>query len=203
MTRFLILMFFLALTQVHCWGQEAGAFTLEADEEGVEVFVRPETDGQMSVRVLTSAYASVAEVQAIIDDAPNYPQWVHRCVKAYVLAGGAQNAYTYYSRLNLPFPLSDREVVAAITQSIDPESGTLIRNITSTPDALPATKGCHREEVYEAEWIIKPLSSTQVSIQCTVRTAAGANLPNWLRREVMTGGPVKTVKNLVLRLQTE
>ncbi|MEM6771114.1 MAG: hypothetical protein AAF597_11055, partial [Bacteroidota bacterium] len=107
----------------------------------------------------------------------------------------------YYSRVALPFPLRDREVVAAITQTIDVETGILTRHITSTPDALPTTKGCNREAVYEADWVVAPLSAAEVSISCTVRTAAGAGLPGWLRREIMTGGPVKTVRNLVNRLE--
>lgn len=187
--------------QVQGYGQKSDDFTLEADEEGVAVYVRPENEGQMSVRVIASAAATVTDVRRIIDDAPRYPDWVHRCSEAYVLAGGTPNAYTYYSRLNLPFPLSDREVVAAITQSVDPASGVLTRRITSTPDAMPPTKGCQREAVYEAEWIITPLQAGGVSIQCTVRTAAGSGLPNWLRREIMTGGPVKTVRNLVARVE--
>lgn len=200
MPRYLFLIILFAGTQVRSWGQEAKAFTLEADEDGVQVYVRPEADDQMSVRVITTASATVREVQSVIDDAPNYPRWVHRCAQAYVLDGGTPNAYTYYSRLNLPFPLSDREVVAAIVQSVDAESGTLTRLITSTPEAMPATKGCVREAVYEAEWIIAPAGAGTVSIQCTVRTAAGASLPDWIRREIMTGGPVKTVRNLVARV---
>lgn len=201
MLRILFLMIFLAGTQVQGFGQQHPVFTLEADEDGVQVFVRPESNDEMSVRVVTIALATVAEVRSVIDDAPNYPEWVHRCEKAYVLPGGTLDAYTYYSRLDLPFPLSDREVVAAITQSIDAETGSLTRLITSTPEALPPTKGCQREAVYEAEWIISPLAAGGVSISCTVRTAAGAGLPNWLRREIMTGGPVKTVRNLVERVE--
>lgn len=201
MIRLVLLLLIGALTQVQAKGQEQNPFVLEAEEDNVKVYVRPESNGEMSVRVETSARTTVTSVLAVLDDAPNYPQWVHRCAEAYVVPGGTTNAYTYYSRLNLPFPLKDREVVAAIHQGIDPETGVLSRHITSTPDALPPTKGCNREAVYEADWVISPLGSGEVSISCTVRTAAGSGLPNWLRREIMTGGPVKTVRNLVVRLE--
>jgi len=201
MTRLTLLLLIGALAQVPGWGQHQSGLTLEAEEDNIRVYVRPESNGEMSVRVATTARSNVQAVLAVLDDAPNYPQWVHRCAEAYVVPGGTPLRYTYYSRLNLPFPLKDREVVAAIVQEIDGVSGVLSRHITSTPEAVPATKGCNREAVYEADWIVRPLNEDKVGIQCTVRTAAGSGLPNWLRREIMTGGPVKTLRNLVARLE--
>lgn len=201
MFRLLLFIVFLAGPQVRGAGQDSDDFTLEATDEGVAVFIRPEADGQLSVRVRAEASASVAAVQAVIDAPAAYPAWVHRCAEAYVLPGGTPAAYTYYSRLDLPFPLADREVVAAIVQSVDAHTGILTRRISATPDALPANRGCHREAVYEAEWLLTPLPAGRVHIQCTVRTAAGAGLPRWVRKEIMTGGPVKTVKNLVKRVE--
>ncbi len=201
MTRLFLCLLILAGPLVHSsvWGQSD--FILEADEDNVQVYVRPEDHGEMSVRVKTTARTNVAAVLRVLDDAPSYTEWVHRCSEAYVLQGGTPMAYTYYSRVNLPFPLKDREVVAAIQQEIDPVSGVLTRHITSTPEALPVTRGCNREAVYEADWVVSPLASGEVAISCTVRTAAGNGLPDWLRREIMTGGPVKTVRNLVARLE--
>ena len=114
MTRLILLLLIGALAQVPGWGQAQGGFILEAEEDDVRVYVRPEPNGEMSVRVATTARSNVPSVLAVLDDAPNYPQWVHRCAEAYVVSGGTPLMYTYYSRLNLPFPLKDREVVAAI-----------------------------------------------------------------------------------------
>ncbi|MEL7159442.1 MAG: START domain-containing protein, partial [Bacteroidota bacterium] len=191
---------FLALTQVPAWGQEEAPFELRADEHGVKVYTRPESNDDMSVRVTTTADAKVSDVLAVLDGAPAYPEWVHRCREAYVLPGGSSDQYTYYSRVRMPFPFQDREVVAAITQNIDSGTGVLARYISATPEALPPTKGCVRMDTYEAIWIVTP-TSEGVDISCTVRTSAGSGLPAWLRREIMTGGPVKTVRNLVARLE--
>ena len=187
--------------QVPTSDPESSGWTLESDEDGVKIYVRPEDNGDMSVRVRTAATATVEQVQAVIDNAVDYPEWVHRCAEARVLPGGTPAAYTYYSLIDLPFPFSDREVVAAIEQRTDPVSGVYTRDITSTPNAVPVTKGPERVETYEARWIVSPQGTGRVTIECTVRTAAGSGLPNWLRTEVMTGGPAKTVVNLVERLE--
>lgn len=200
--RFLSLLLVLwALTLVQGDVQGQGEFELRTAEGGVKVYVRSEVNDEMSVRVTTSAKATVGQALSTIDDAPQYPEWVHRCAEAYVLPGGDANAYTYYSRIDMPFPFGDREVVGTISQTIDPETGVLTRTIQADPEAIPPNKGVDRIGVYSAVWIIAPKPEGGIDISCTVRTAAGAGLPNWLRKEVMTGGPAKTVRNLVARLE--
>jgi len=198
---FSVFLTFFALTLVQGQVIGQGSFELRADDGGVKVYVRSEANDEMSVRVTTSAQATVSQALATIDDAPQYPEWVHRCSEAYVLPGGDANAYTYYSRIDMPFPFGDREVVGTISQLIDPQTGILTRTIQADPEAIPPNKGVDRIGLYSAIWIIAPNAHGGIDISCTVRTAAGAGLPNWLRKEVMTGGPAKTVRNLVARLE--
>ena len=77
--RFLMsLVAFLALTQMQLLAQEQSAFELRAADGGVKVYVRSEANNEMSVRVTTTARSTVSAAMAVIDDAPNYPKWVHR-----------------------------------------------------------------------------------------------------------------------------
>lgn len=198
--RILLLIMILAGTQVQGNAQEEQGFVLQTVEDEISVWVRPEANDDLTVRVAVKTATTVSAVRAVFDNAPAYPRWVHRCAEAGILSGGTANAYTYYSRVNLPFPFSDREVVAAITQSIDPKTGVFTRIINSTPDAMPLNKGVQRVKVYDSVWKVEPLPAGEALLTCTVRSAAGAGLPKWLRREIMTGGPVKSLKGLVKEL---
>ncbi|NJC24558.1 SRPBCC family protein [Neolewinella antarctica] len=193
----LFLFFALSLVQSVLVGQ--GEWELEHAGNGVKVFVRAEANDDMSVRVETTAAVSAESVLAVLDDAPSYPAWVHRCEAAYRIPGGTDNNYLYYSHIDLPFPFQDKEVVARIDQSWS--DGTLTRTILAEPDALPPNKGKDRLTTYEAEWKITPQPDGRVFITCTCRTEAGAGLPNWVRKEILTGGPAKTMENLVERLE--
>ena len=177
----------------------ADGFTLESEEAGIRVWVREEDGGDMSVRVGTLANVPVADVMAVLDDAAAYPEWVHRCSDARRLPGGTDDNYVYFSAIDLPFPFRDKEVVARIRQWID-AGGTLHRTITAEPDALPSAEGRERMTVYSGEWLVRP-TEQGVSLQCTVRTDAGSGLPGWLRREILTGGPARTMANLRQRLE--
>ena len=193
--------FMVALSQVPGIGGAQSTWTLEADEDGVLVYVRPEADEDMSVRVEATAAATVADVKAVLDDCASYPEWVHRCAEAYVVPGGTPDEFIYYSHIDLPFPFSDKEVVARIRQRYDEAAGAFSRTIVAEPTALPVSKGRDRLTKYDAQWEVTANGSGRVVISCTVRTSAGSGLPTWLRTEIMTGGPAKTVTNLVARLE--
>jgi hypothetical protein len=199
--RILLVIMILAWSQVQANAQVEQGFVLQTVEDGISVWVRPEANDDLTVRVAVKAVTTVRAVRAVLDDAPAYPHWVHRCEEAGVLSGGTANAYTYYSQVNLPFPFNDREVVGAITQSIDPKTGVFTRYIHSTPNAMPLKKGVQRVKVYDSVWKVEPLEAGEALLTCTVRSAAGAGLPRWLRREIMTGGPVKSLKGLVRELK--
>ena len=179
--------------------QDNGGYLLEREEDGVSVYVREESNGDMSVRVTTAAGTQVQRVREVLDDAPRYPQWVHRCDEAYVVDGGGPDNYVFVSGIDMPFPFRDKQVVARIDQVLDGQ-GVLRRTITAEPSAIPSSDDRDRLTVYRGEWVVSPHSGG-VTLQCTVRTDAGAGLPNWLRKDILCGGPMKTMVNLRERLE--
>ncbi len=196
----LLILLFVAFLSTCVRAQSEPGFVLESEEDGVKVYVREETNGDMTVRALTRARAQVPGVQAVLDNAPAYPEWVHRCDAAYVVAGGKANNYVFVSGIDMPFPFRDKEVVARVQQRTEAD-GQYTRTITAEPAAIPPTQGRDRQINYQGEWRVTPLSATQVEVQVTVRTDAGSGLPTWLRKEIMTGGPSKTIANLRRRLE--
>ncbi len=164
------------------------------------MYTREERGGELSVRVVTRARTQVQRVREVLDDAPAYPEWVHRCDGAYVVPGGSVDDYVFVSGIDMPFPFGDKEVVARIHQYFT-DDGVFVRTITGDPTAVPDTRGRDRPGVYTGEWRVIPLSGGRVELSCTVRTDAGSGLPSWLRREILTGGPARTVANLRRRLE--
>ena len=180
--------------------QTDDGFVLESEEDGVKAYIREESNGDMTVLVRTQARAQVQGVREVLNDAAGYSQWVHRCDGAYVVEGGTTNNYVFVSGIDMPFPFRDKEVVARVLQHTA-QDGQYTRTITAEPDAIPPTKGRDRQTIYLGEWLVTPLSGSEVEVQVTVRTDAGSGLPNWLRKEIMTGGPLKTIINLRRRVE--
>lgn len=198
-----LLPFFLLLAlspYLSAQSASSGSFHLKSEEDGVRVYTRAEANDELSVRVVTRARTQVQAVRATLDDAPAYAEWVHRCDGAYVVDGGTPTDYIFVSGIDMPFPFGDKEVVARIHQYLASD-GTFVRTITGDPAAVPDERGRDRPTVYVGEWRVSPLPDGLVELSCTVRTDAGSGLPSWLRREILTGGPARTVANLRRRLE--
>ncbi|WP_116124231.1 hypothetical protein [Lewinella sp. IMCC34183] len=194
------LIYLLLFACNYATAQDSRPFVLQTEEDGVRVYVRDESAGELSVRVVTQAATTLPRVRRTLDEASRYDEWVHRCDGAYIVPGGTANNFVYVSGIDMPFPFRDKEVVARVRQWVD-AAGVLTRTITAEPGAIPPTDGRDRLTVYGGEWVIRPLADGEVELQCTVRTDAGAGLPGWLRKEIMTGGPARTVANLRRRLE--
>ncbi len=201
MPRYAILLLLTLSLTAPLVAQIPAGFVLEEENDGVLVYLREEADGEMSVLARTEATSTVVRALHILNDVTAYPVWVHRCAVAEQLPGGTADGFSYRSVIDLPFPFRDREVVARITQETSGDGRQFTRHITSTPEAIPPTEGTSRMEVYEADWLVetggrRSAGAEFITLQCIVRTDAGSGLPGWLRREILTGGPVKTMVNL-------
>ncbi len=184
-----------------------GALGLSAQEaewklhnggERMQVYTRKRGDSrQVEVRIKMKLDASVDQLLAVIDDLKGYPRWVYRCASARKVEVAGSSHVHYQSIVNLPFPFSDRDVVAVIKQTRDPQSGRVLRRVTATPDAIPPADGLERVKQYEATWDIRPAANggTEVDYRCFSDTGGG--LPAWVVNEVVTSGPVKSMERLI------
>lgn len=178
--------------------QKDDGFVLQAEEEGVKIFTRDGQDGVMQVRTRTRARTRVQRVREVLDDAGRYPEWVHRCDTAYTLGSG--NEFIFVSGIDMPWPFTDKEVVARVRQHVNAQ-GVFTRTIVAEPDAVPNDGSRDRQHNYHGQWRVSPLPNGYVLLECTVTTDAGAGLPGWLRKEILTGGPMQTLQNLRRRLE--
>lgn len=170
-----------------------------ASEDSIEVFARKESNGDMTIKIVCWAGTRVETIRNTLNATDKYPEWVYRCDSAYTLDATPDGSFTFVSKVDMPFPFRDREVVARVKQNID-ANGILVRTIRSTPDRIPPNKGILRQQVYTSTWRAEPQPDERVKLTCTVRTDAGSGLPGWIRREIMASGPLRTIRKLRSRL---
>lgn len=174
--------------------QEA-AWELKSKDERLELYTRkPDGSRLVEVRIRMNLKASPQDLLAVLDDLETYPQWVYRCSSARRV--NATKGYYYQSIVDLPFPFSDRDVVAQVQQRTDSRTGKTTRTVRAAPNVIPGEKGMERIETYEAVWEIQSISDTHILIDYRCFTDTGGALPSWIVNEVATSGPVKSMRRL-------
>lgn len=179
--------------------QEA-AWELKSKDELMELYTRkPDGSRLVEVRIRMNLKARPKDLLAVLDDLATYPRWVYRCSSARRV--GASKGYYYQSIVDLPFPFSDRDVVAQVQQRTDSRTGKTTRTVRATPDIIPGEKGMERIKTYEAVWEIQSVSDTHILIDYRCFTDTGGSLPSWIVNEVATSGPVKSMRRLAELVQ--
>ena len=110
-----------------------------------------------------------------------------------------RDSYYYYTRSDLPFPLSDRDIVVRSRQWKD-KDGIYYSHSTLTRNMVNIKKGIVRIQEFDAHWKITQKENGILDIDYVVQTHPGGSLPTWAINLGIAKGPIETMKNLMKRL---
>ena len=100
------------------------------DREGIQVFTRSvEGSPYDAVRTVTTLEnVRLSSLVALIEDAEACPDWADRCAESYVVETVSATESFVYTHNDMPFPVSDRDVVAHVKWEQDQQKlGSLLR----------------------------------------------------------------------------
>ncbi len=166
-------------------------------EKGVlKVYTRQNPDsGIQEVRITTRMNTPLAGFLSALSDVSAYQSWVYKCSEARLLETVNEQEFYYYSKTDLPFPVSDRDLVVHSRQWQD-ENGVIHSISNARPDYLPAQKSVVRIRSFRSYWKIQSSGADQVAIDYEIKTNPGGNIPAWIINLGITSGPVKTMEKL-------
>ncbi len=193
--RLLLSCLLFALTLSLSAQQTNVVWKLTKEDDRLKIYTA-ESGENILVKIEMNVAASVDKIMMFVSDADSYATWIHRCESAKRLKTVSATQYYYYSHINLPIPFSDRDVVALVKEKKDPATGSVQRSIVAVPGYIPENKGIQRIKQYDSSWRLTPLPSGLTYVECIVESDAGSGLPGWLRTQIMTGAPAKTMHNL-------
>jgi len=102
----------LLLTGLPMPGMADTDWVLATEEHGITVYTR-EVDGSAvkQFKASTSISASLASVLAVMLDSAACSEWIYRCQDATVVKQSSFGDSVVYRTINLPWPVSDRDIV--------------------------------------------------------------------------------------------
>ncbi|GJM36129.1 MAG: hypothetical protein DHS20C18_51300 [Saprospiraceae bacterium] len=190
-----LLQFLLSSEQLS--GQGDHSWKLVKEEGKTKVYTRAKEDVKIKeVKITTTIKASMDRFLSVLDDVPDYINWVFRCKSAKRLLTISENEFYYYTSTKLPFPLSDRDIVIHTRQWKDPLTKTVYSESVADPDYIPEKENHVRIPFLKTSWEIRPESDGTLKISYLICTDPGGSLPAWLVNLAITQGPIKTMDGL-------
>jgi hypothetical protein len=170
---FLQALAFLALVTAAAHASEAGPWSLEKDDAGIKVFLRDSPAHDMpTIRGEFVAAASTSQIVEALGDGEECPGWSHDCIKNVVIERVSENDFYAYSIHDMPWPLSDIDIVTRVTITPMDERNTQVI-IQSVADKYPATNYERLETIITIDLVAMGENATQVKYQEQIQVEAG------------------------------
>ena len=198
--RVLLFNFICLITATATFAQSGDGWVFKNEKDGIKVYYKKTSDVH-EIKMVTSMKATLPGIVQLLSEVENYPKWGYKLTEAKLLKRVNDKEYYYYSKLDFPWPLSDRDIVV-VTKL---EQDSLTRRVTSTsyskPAYLPENKDVVRIKTTTTKWTVIPGAGGWQYIEYYIYSDPGGNIPDWLVNMAIDVGPLETLGSMRDMLQ--
>ncbi len=191
-----IILFFIAgqlVTQ-----EDQFSWKLVRSNDGIKSYVRKNPDSKIrSVKVETIIEVSLSELVYVITNVDNHSEWVFFNSYSEILDSIDQFNWIYYGINDLPWPITDRDIVARTRMRQDTVDCSITMISEGLPEYIPEKEGCIRILDTYSRWDLNPLGNGTVHIQYELTTDVGGSIPVWFINLAVTRGPTESIVKLI------
>lgn len=175
---------------------------LRTEKDGIKVYSSDVPDSKIkAIKVIGEFYATPSQLAAVVMDVNTATDWVYHLKSSTLIKKVSSNEIYYYAEVSLPWPAANRDFVAHLTVTQNPQTKAITINGPAVPGYVPVKKGMVRIDNSVGKWIITPIGQNQVRVEYSIHVDPGGSLPSWLVNMFADEAPVQIFKNLKNELQ--
>jgi hypothetical protein len=141
------------------------------------------------------------QLTAVLMDIKAAPEWVYATKSCVLLKQVSPADVYYYSEVKLPWPVQNRDFVAHLTVSQNPDTKVVTIDGPVINGMVPPKDGIVRVDHSKGKWTLIPISKNEVKIEYILQTDPGGAIPAWIVNLFASEGPMQSFKKLKLQLQ--
>jgi hypothetical protein len=161
------------------------------------IYTRNEANTSLkSYRGETTFRAPMEKVCSLIGNGKNFDWWGPDFINVKVIGYQPNKYVQYYFVYDLPWPVTDRDLVVDARIKIDSVTGEysvvsrpLLKTVPEKPDLVRISK-------YWQKWTIKPLDKGNIKVTLEGFVDPGGNVPAWIYNMFTTEMPLRTMRLL-------
>jgi hypothetical protein len=188
-------LFLFALLPVMFPAAAQSEWLLKNEKQGVKVYYRQTSDIH-EIKLTTSVKSSVSGLLHLFAEVDQYPQWGYRVVESKLVRRISDTELIYYSRLDFPWPLSDRDVIMHSKVEQDPVTKRVTSISVSEPWQMPEVKDVVRIRDAHTKWVLYPNDTGWLYLEYFIYSNPGGMMPDWLVNMAIDVGPMETINSI-------
>lgn len=174
-----------------------GDWTLKLNKDGIKVYTKTKDGSPVkAIKAECELTAPLSALTAVLLDVNNSREWIYGTKNVSLLQQLSPTALIYYSEVDLPWPISNRDFIVQFSITQDSITKTVKAVSINKPDWLPRFKDIVRVEQSYSEWLITPLGNDRLHVEYELRVDPGGCIPAWLVNMFATTGPYNTFQKL-------
>jgi hypothetical protein len=175
---------------------------LSTEKDGIKIYTGVVPDSKIkAIKVECELNTTAAQLVAVVMDINTAPDWVYHVKSAKLVKQVSPTELYYYSEVNLPWPAANRDFVAHLTVSQNPNTKVVTIDGPAVPGFVLAKKGIVRIDNSIGKWVITPAGPGKVNVEYSIHVDPGGSLPSWLVNMFATEAPLQIFRNLRVELQ--
>lgn len=170
-------------------------WALEQDEGGIQIYTRDVAGSPfLEVKATALINASIAHVAAVMGDGEGCSEWRKMCKSSELLGTASDTERTVYMVLDLPWPVSDRDMVIHSIVDIDIATQTVTVQLQSASEEHQGKD--YVRAITNGHYQIKALDEEQVELTYVMHTDLGGDLSADLINPRVTASTYEDIKRL-------
>jgi hypothetical protein len=185
-----------------------GAFAADwkssGETDGVQLYSKSEPGESLKYfKGVTRIKAPMKNVLAVILVRETFPEWVYNMLEDSTLPSDNPDSSYCYIWIKGVWPTDDRDTVARVTVSQDPQTLAVAITAKSTEQhRVPVKKDRVRIQNLYSGFTVRPISAEETEVQLEGVADPAGNIPAFVTNIVASDLPAKTLVNLRTRLET-
>lgn len=172
-------------------------WSLKSTKNGLNIYTKTvSSSGLKGIRVKCTLPAKLSQIVALIMDVNAGEEWVYGTKSSFLLKKVSPSELYYYSEVDIPWPINNRDFIAHLTVSQDPQTKVVTINGPTDANYLPSKPPIVRVSHSIGKWVLTPAKNNLVQIDYTLEVDPGGTIPVWLVNLFATSGPVETFKKM-------
>lgn len=171
-----------------------GPWTITKDKDLIKTYIGVgDENGLKPTRSEMIVNASPSKVLKVIQDIPNYTEWIPYCEETKVLDRLNDSTFHYYQFMDMPLVKNRDLIVKVRTSSIT--DGYRI-NMTVAPEHIPLDEDAVRIAVFSAQYEITQMEGGKTKISMENKVDPGGFIPTFALNWASRSQPFETFSNL-------
>jgi START domain len=172
------------------------AWELKLNKNNIEVYSAKAPNANVkAVKAHTYFNTTTDKLLAYLLSPEMHVKNLTNCIYSKLLKNEGDTGYYFHQQYDLPWPVTDREVVYLFKVQRLPNKHVFITS-EAIPNYLPANPNYIRLTEFTAQWKINTTSATRVDAHYMVLANPAGSIPTWFLNMFLVNGPYDSFKKM-------